>query len=117
MSSNITTKYDDEINAFVVRMPDFITFSDLSQWKADFLLALNGINEQNKAAILIDTNSHQFESIDCLKLLRELSREPKVSRCISRAAFVGPSEYREPEIIDDAEGYFSNFEEAYRWLS
>jgi len=117
MSPHIETRYDSEINAYIVRMPDFISFNDLKQWKDEFLSSLNEIKGQEKSAILLDTNNHQFESVKCLKLLRELFAEPQVKHCIKRTAFVGPSQYREPEIIDFTEGYFSNYEEAYRWLS
>lgn len=98
-------------------MPEFIALNVLVQWKTEFLASLSEIKEQDKAGVLIDTNSHQFESIECLKLLRELFSEPQIKRCISRAAFVGPSRYIEPEIINYTEGYFLSFEEAYRWLS
>ena len=117
MSTRIDTRYDDEIGAFVVRMPEFIVFNELKQWKAEFLSYLSKIEGQEKAAVLIDTNTHQFESIECLKLLREIFSEPKVIRCISKAAFVGPSQYRKPEIVSSSEGYFSSYTDAYRWLS
>ena len=108
--------YDDEISALVVRMPDFITLNMLKRWKDEFLLSLNQIVGQEKVALLIDTNTHQFESIACLKLLRDLTNEPQVIGRISRVAFVGPSQYKQPEVVNSSEAYFSQFEKAHNWL-
>jgi hypothetical protein len=116
MTCHITTKYDAEIGVFIICLPEFITFTELKQWKAEFLSSLKDIKDNIKRAILIDTNTHQFESIACLKLLRDLCNEPQVKSCISRTAFVSPSQYRKPEMVSATEGYFSSFEEAYNWL-
>lgn len=117
MGTRIDTRYDDKIDAFIVQVPEFIALKELKQWKAEFLSYLSKIEGPAKAALLIDTNTHQFESIECLKLLRELFSEPRLKQCISKSAFVGPSQYREAEIVSSSEGYFSNLADAYRWLS
>lgn len=117
MSGPVTTKYDDVILAFVVLMPRFITLHALMQWKSELLESLREMKGNEKAALLIDTNSHQFESIECQKLLRGVFSDREIIRRISRTAFVVPRQYREPEIVDSTEGYFSRFEDAYRWLS
>ena len=117
MSSQIDTNYDDEISAFVARMPEYITFKELKQWRTEFLASLDKIVGHERVALLINTNTHQFESITCLKLLRDLlSSEPQVKHCISRVAFVQPRQYREPSIWSSNEGYFSCFKDAYCWL-
>jgi len=117
MDTQIDTKYDRKIDSFVVRMPGFISLNALKTWKKEFLATLSQINDHDKKGVLIDTNNHQFESVECLKYLRELFSEPQIKRSISRFAFVSPGRYRKPEIIDYSEGYFLSFEEAYRWLS
>jgi len=117
VSSHIDTDYDDEICAFVVRMPEYIIFKELKQWRTEFLASLDKRVEHEKVALLIDTNTHQFESIACLKLLRDLfSNKSKIKHYISKVAFVQPREYREPGIRSLNEGYFSCFEDAYCWL-
>lgn len=67
-SEEIITKYDDEIEAFVVRMPDYITYENIERWLSEFSKILDNIDACEKTAVLIDTNQHQFESIGCLKL-------------------------------------------------
>ncbi len=66
-------------------------------------------------ALLLDTNKHQFESIECLKFLRDLISNEVIHR-LSSVAFVQPREYRTPEVPSSTEGYFDNFEDAYTWL-
>lgn len=116
-TSPIESKFDDEIDAFIIRMPENITLSALEIWQNEFLALLHERAENEKVSILLDTNKHEFESIECLKLLRNLLvDEPLIKNGISRVAFVAPKQYREPEIISPKEAYFSRFEEALNWL-
>ena len=117
MCKLIETTFDNDVNAFIVRMPDHIALEELNHWRKEFLLSLGEGVGDDKAALLLDTNKHQFESIECLKLLRELlSNERQIKHCISRVAFVQPRHYREPEVSSSTEAYFSSFEDAYHWL-
>ena len=117
MAEHIEMKFDSEINAFIVSMPELITHSALKIWNKEFLKLLCERASNEKAALLLDTNKHDFESIECLKLLRELlSNERQVRESISKVAFVQPRQYREPEIISPVEAYFSQFEEAHNWI-
>lgn len=116
MGERVSTTFDTSINAYIVRMPEYITLEVLNLWKKEFLLSLDE-RKSEKSALLLDTNRHQFESIECLKLLKDLlSNESRIKHCISRFAGVGPKQYREPEVISSREVYFSRFEEAYLWL-
>ena len=117
MCMHIETTFDNDINAFIVRMPDHIALEELNRWRKEFLQSLGEGAGDDKAGLLLDTNKHQFESIECLKLLRDLlSSERQIEHCIGRVAFVQPGHYREPELSSSTEAYFSRFEDAYHWL-
>lgn len=117
MGKHINTEFDNKLNAFIVLMPEYITFNELCRWEKEFLKSLRARAGNEKVALLMDTNKHQFESIECLKLLWNLfSEELKAKDYISKVAFVGPVQYREPEIINPTEAYFSHYEEAHNWL-
>ncbi len=96
-------------------MPEHITLELLKGWRKNFLLTLEKKIIRKNMALLIDTNKHQFESIACLKLLRDLISNEVIHR-LSSVAFVQPRKYRIPEIPSSTEGYFDNFEDAYSWL-
>ncbi len=111
----INTTFEHNINAYIVHMPENITFEELSFWSKEFLQSLSK-SKSEKCTLLLDTNRHQFESIASLKLLRDILSDEKVKHCISKFAFIQPRQYREPNIISPKEGYFTNFEDAYRWI-
>ena len=118
MSSYIETKFDQKINAFIVLMPEYITLNLLNLWSKEFLKSLCKQAVNDKVSLLVDTNKHQFESIECLKLLRNfLTNKKQVRNNISNVAFVQPKQYRKPEIVSPKEAYFSNFEDAHNWLT
>jgi len=110
---SINTTFEHDIHTFIVRMPENITLETLNFWGRKFLQSLT---KNEKSALLLDTNKHQFESIECLKLLREILSNEKIKNNISKFAFVQPRHYREPNIINEKERYFNNFEDAYCWL-
>ena len=117
MSDNITTEYNEEINAIIVRMPDEITLNLLKQWQNDFLILLKTRKLRKSLSLLLDVNKHNFESIECLKLLREfLSQNVVVNQNISKIAFVTPKKFRKPGTRTSKEGYFESFDEASIWL-
>ena len=117
MSAEITTKYDDEIEAYVVRMPDYITYNNIERWLSEFSEILASIDACEKTAVLIDTNLHQFESIGCLKLWKEASFKTPFFGRTFKIATVQPRHYRKPEVVSSDEAHFSDFEDAYKWLS
>ena len=58
-----------------------------------------------------------FESVECLKWLRELfTREPADVSGINSAPFVQPIEYRRPKICCKPEAYFANLQDARDWF-
>ncbi len=109
----INTTFKHNINTYIVHMPENITFEELSFWGKEFLQSLV---KSEKCSLLLDTNRHQFESIASLKLLRDILSDEKVKCCISKFAFVQPKQYRSPTIVSSKEGYFTNSEDAYRWI-
>lgn len=114
---SMKTKFDPELNAFVVRMPDFITLEELKTWSRDFLKILKEKSNLQTVSLLLDTNTHAFESIECLKFLREfLTGLNQMKSGLCRGAFVAPIKYREPEVVSSKEAYFSHFEDARVWL-
>lgn len=117
MPHHIETTFEKELNAIIVYMPELITLSALECWREQLLKLLTKLDQNGKVALLLDTNRHDFESVECLKLLRELlSNEPRVRENISRVAFVQPGHYKEPEIVSPTEAYFSQRKEACEWL-
>ncbi|MDH3975187.1 MAG: hypothetical protein OEV42_12975 [Deltaproteobacteria bacterium] len=117
MASNIHYEYDAEINGYIVRMPAFVRFDSLNEWFEMFNRELSSIPSNQPLVLLIDTNEHKFESIQCLKSLREFFINNKVVKKSGvKAAFVGPGQYMEPHIKSDLEAYFDSFDEAYSWL-
>lgn len=113
--SIIQTRFDSRLDAFVVNFPEFVTLNGLREWGEVFLLELE--SHSNEVALLLDTNQHNFESVECLKWLRTfLMDDPIIESTIYRVAFVQPTEYRPPEVVSDGEAYFPNTKEAQRWL-
>ena len=109
MTKQIISKYDGELEAIIVRMTDNISLSALEEWQENFLELVHERSGSKKLAVLLDTNKHQFESIECLKLLHNLfSNNLQFKRSVSRVAFVSPRQYREPEVVSQMEGYFEN---------
>ncbi len=113
---DVQTTFDDSINVFIVSMPSYIDLEELNIWSQHFLKNLE--KRAEKVGLLLDTNLHEFESVECLKFLRQfLAKESLIKSRISRVAFVQPLKYRQPEIVSDIEAYFSNVEEAHKWLN
>lgn len=111
----IQTRFDVDLNAFIVEFPVFVTLGYLTEWGQVFLSELERLDSD--AALVLDTNQHEFESVECLRWLRIfLASEPIIKSRVSRVAFIQPPKYRPPEVVSNVEGYFSNMEEARRWL-
>ena len=113
---DINTTFKHDIDTFVVHMPENITLKSLNFWKKEFLQSLNDRERTKKCALLLDTNKHQFESIECLKLLRDILSSEQTKDHISTFACIQPRQYREPCIVNSKEGYFSNLKDAYHWI-
>ena len=117
MSEEIESKYDEEIRTYTVFFPEHVTFENLSNWKIKFQEKLDTRLRPRSEALLLNSNIHDFESIECLKYLREaLTHFANLENGIHKIAFVQPAQYREPEIISKNEAYFVNTEEAKLWL-
>lgn len=113
--SVVQTRFDSRLDAFVVTFPEFVTLHCLREWGEAFPLELE--RHSNDVALLLDTNQHNFESVECLKWLRTfLMGEPSVESNIYRVAFIQPSEYRNAEVVSNGEAYFTHMKEAQRWL-
>ena len=117
MEDRIEIKFDKRINGYVVTMPDFVTLDIIEEWKDRFDQELKTIRNSNNYALLIDTNKHNFESIQCLKSLREYLTDSTILKSIfSRAALVSPAKFMAPIIKSEVEAYFDNLDDAYKWL-
>jgi len=116
MSGKIEIEYNKIIDAITVRMPDKVTFDALKKWRSDFLALLKKHENYQCPALLIDVNKHDFESIDSLKLLRDLLDDLVVKNIISRIAFVIPKQFKELGIRSKREAYFETCDEAYIWI-
>lgn len=112
---DIQTIFDDSTNVYIVSMPKYITLEALRIWSQFFLKILE--ERSRKVGLLLDTNLHEFESVECLKFLREfLTNKKQVKSRISRVAFVQPLRSGQPEIISNNEAYFSDIGKAHKWL-
>ena len=117
MRQNIQTRFDESINGYVVSMPELISFEAINEWRESINKELKSLQNNQKVVILIDTNKHQFESIQCLKSIRELFTNNEVIQSNGvKAAFVQPQSYMEPHIKSESEAYFDNVSSAFKWL-
>jgi len=117
MPDPIHTSFDSEANAFIVRFPEHTTLADLMAWGDSFRTILKKRAHHNSSGLLLDTNRHDFESIECLKYIRDLILEfTRMDHGIHKVAFVQPVSYRQPEIVSSKEGYFLTVEAAWKWL-
>ncbi len=117
VKDKIESKYDDELEAYLVSFPERISYEALSKWGIEFQKILDSGEHQKPVALLLDTNKHDFESIECLKLLREiLTQFSKMNKGIYKIAFVRPVDYGKPGVVDLNEAYFSSVEKAKSWL-
>ena len=114
MGDKIDFSFDDKICGYLISMPDFVKLSDIESWIINFDLELKTFQSLKPISILLDSNKHKFESIQCLKALRDYLTH--IQEHIAKAAFVAPTSFREPEIVSGREAYFDKFEDAYLWL-
>ena len=113
----IAIQFDNNIDAYIVLMPEYISLDSLHLWAKELDCLLKWRKPQEDVALLIDTNRHQFESIECLKFLRDfLSNDSAIVRHLSCAAFVSPKDTRPAQIVSAKEAYFTEFDDAYQWL-
>ena len=111
------SKYDEAMGVYFVSFPDHVSYEALSKWSIEFQEMLVSRGHQKPEALLLDSNKHDFESIECLKFLREiLTQFTNMKNGLYKIAFVQPANYRNPEIVDLKEAYFSSTEEAKSWL-
>lgn len=117
MRDDIEFNYDEEISAYTARFPEHVTFENLCIWRNRFHEALDARSTPKPVALILDTNKHDFESNECLKLLREiLVQLASLENGIYKIAFIQPEHYRKPEIVNNSEAYFANIGGAKSWL-
>ncbi len=111
----IQTQYDEDLRSFIVTLPGFVTLEALIGWEQAFLRALK--NQPSQVGLLFDSNSHNFESIECLRWLKAFfTEEASIGSQVNRVAFVQPAQYKAAEIVSDLEAYFVNVQDARSWL-
>lgn len=111
----IHTVYRPDLKSYVVSLPSGVSHGALKKWSREFIQGLQ--LRPGKAGLLLNTGNHDFESIDCLKLLKDLFvKDSAIKKRINRVAFVQPIQYRNPEVISDSEAYFSAEQKAIEWL-
>ena len=115
MTDQINLEYDTGLQGFVVVMPEHVTLDALNNLRERLFAAIATVTTM-PFCLLIDTNRHDFESIDCLRGLREVLEAPQFVNNCARVAFVQPRQYQEPHMESDQVGYFDNVEEARGWL-
>lgn len=105
--------FKKEIDFYLVTFPDYITLKCLKKWGGEIKAELE---TSGSFGMLIDTNMHNFESIECLKWLRQFLSDLVSIKCITIIAFIQPDTYRAPEVVSDKEAYFSDTDSAKKWL-
>jgi hypothetical protein len=117
MKDSIQVKFDEELKGYGISMPDIVSISAIEEWTDRFGSDLRTTSPGQKTILLIDTNQHQFESIQCLRILRDFFANISAIKSNGvKVAFVQPANFVEPQIKSDREAYFESFEEAYEWL-
>jgi hypothetical protein len=116
VTTQINLHYDSGLRGFIVSMPPHVTLTALHDLTDRLFVAVAATTETT-CRLLLDTNQHDFESIACLKALREMLEAPQAATKCVRVAFVQPPQFREPLIASDHEGYFNDVEEARAWLA
>lgn len=111
----IRTEFDAYINSYIVTFPGFVTLKALQTWGSEFLAELG--RRPDPSGLLLDSNAHAFESIECLKWLNVFfNEELKIAAAIRRVAFVQPITYRSPEVISESVAFFEKVQDAREWL-
>lgn len=117
MKHCIEYHFDRNIAGYVISMPEFIDLDTIEQWINSFEQELNTLTANQRLIMLVDTNQHEFESVQCLKRLRDFFTGNTVIKANGlRVAFVQPTEYRMPNIKSESEAYFSSRDAVYAWL-
>ncbi len=112
---HIHTSYRRDIKSHVVSLPSGVSHNALKKWSREFIRELQ--LRPGKAGLLFNAGDHDFESIDCLKLLKDLfTKNRAIKKSINRVAFVQPIQYRNPEVVSDLVAYISAEQKAIGWL-
>ena len=112
MSSGIRFEFDPQLPGYVAVMPPYVTLPMIDDLRRKVTAAFAAPAGHG---LLVDTNRHEFESIECLKALRATLGD--IADHCRAVAFVQPAAYREPHIASPREGYFASFAEAHAWLA
>ena len=71
MGTGIEFNFYKRINGYAVAMQDFVMLDMIEEWKSRFDQNVIAIQSSIRSALILDTNMRNFESIQCLKILRE----------------------------------------------
>ncbi|NOZ51975.1 MAG: hypothetical protein GXP08_02345 [Gammaproteobacteria bacterium] len=78
---------------------------------------LKSISQHQVIVMLMDTNQHHFESVQCLKSLRDFfSTSPVIQSNGVKVAFVQPENVMQPHVKSASDAYFTDYDKAYQWL-
>jgi hypothetical protein len=117
MSNNIQVLYNEKISGHVIQISEFVSLNALEEWKKRVGLDLKSLPFGQRVVMLMDTNRHEFESLQYLKKLRDFFTTNVVIQSNGiKVASVQPKIYLEPHIISKVEAYFESVEEVYKWL-
>lgn len=116
MNKNIEINFNEEIDGYIIQLPNFVELDMLKNAKFRLEKLLLESPRRTKFSILLDTGAHEFESIECLKYLRALlSIKPLVENCRIFAS-VAPESHVNAEFKSDTEATFNEHLLAYTWL-
>ena len=116
MIRDIEISFNEEINGYIIQLPDFVELDMLKNAKFRLEKLLLESPRKTSFSVLLDTGAHEFESIECLKYLRGLlSIKPLVDNCRIFAS-VAPESYSQAEFKSGTEASFNEYSLAYSWL-
>ena len=114
--ASIEVKVLDGILGYKVLLPEFITSKSLIELQ-DILSRKLEKEPIVNYCLLLDSNAHEFESIETMKQLRDvLSLFTMDTEGLKTIAFVKPKEHGGKTIVSPNEAYFNDCCEALIWL-
>ncbi len=114
--ANIEIKLLDGILGYKVLLPELITSKSLIELR-DILSQKLEEEQIDNYCLLVDSNAHEFESIETMKQLRDVLSSFTIEiEGLKTIAFVRPKERGGKSITSPNEAYFNDCNEALSWL-
>jgi len=114
---DVEVTYDTAMGGVVVSLPQFITMAALEGLQERLASRVAAGVLDGARRLLVDTNQHDFESVACIRALRDALEGAGIGNGCWRVGFVAPAEHRASTVVSDREAYFNDVAAARAWLS